>query len=104
MSSFTKELYAKLVSPEFKRPDVIDFVYNTIDDMLLTNKFREVDIILTELEINKLPKSITLSILTITLPWRDQIPTRYDFYNDAEAYFLTTETSEKATAILVGLK
>lgn len=56
-------------------PDAIDFIYNTLDDLLLGKKFNPVISILVKTQkyiINeKMPLSALLSILTITRPWKD---------------------------------
>lgn len=57
------------------RPDAIDFIYNTLDNLLLAKNYEPVISILVKTQkyiINeKMPLSALLSILTITRAWKD---------------------------------
>lgn len=62
---------------EKHRADAIDLVYDTLDDLLLDGQIDAVRNILTTIPLDdSLPLSICLSVLTVTKPWRDQLPER----------------------------
>lgn len=65
--------------------DILDHIYNSLDELLLSGKYREADVFLCEVDLNRLSAtSQTLSILTITKPWKDQLPTRDSFFDDVK--------------------
>jgi hypothetical protein len=58
---------------EGKRADAIDLCYDTLDNWLLAGNFEPVREVLREVEREVWPKSVEMSILIVTAPWRGEL-------------------------------
>ncbi len=80
---FASQLYKLCFSPSTEK-EMIDYIYTSLDEMLLAKRFNEVDGILSELKLTLLTVSAMISILTITAPFDQELRTRIDFYEDVK--------------------
>lgn len=65
--------------------DILDHMYDTIDDMLIDGKFEEVDDLLNRVNVEQLSITLMLGYLTITLPWRSLSKCRAALYARIDA-------------------
>lgn len=70
---------------KFDRSTYIDWIYNTVDDLLLAGKFAEVDVILKCVDIKIETTSGLLSYLTVTQPWHNTLKALPDFKTRVKA-------------------
>lgn len=104
MNSFTERLYKLVEVRDSHDEDMHDFIMDELDSRLLAKQFNEVDSILSELEMNRLPASVIASILTVTLMFANQLRTRTAFYNDAFKQIQNQHDEKKAISVLNGLE
>ena len=62
---------------ESERDRAIDRLYDAVDEMLMSERFEDVDKILDTAATNILPMSVWLSLLTVTLPWKNRLSERH---------------------------
>lgn len=82
----------------------LDYIFGEFDELLLAKKFDICNAFfefapIYELEINSL-----IGLLTITLPWKDQISMRRSFYQEVSNLVYANYFSEEANQILIGLE
>ena len=82
--------------------DRIDWIYNTVDDLLLAGKFAEVDTMLRDVDLETLGIAEMLSYLTITLYATEKLHDRAAFYDRVRARLLVVDPS-RADGLLRGL-
>jgi len=56
---------------EDRRDEALDLIYDHVDDLLMARQLNEVDGLLAAASNEDLPMTAWLSLLTVTLPWRD---------------------------------
>lgn len=64
-----------------ERGKALDVIYDTLDDMLLASKFGECDNDLSRIDVAELGNSQLTSVLMVTAPARDLLPSRADFHS-----------------------
>jgi hypothetical protein len=84
------------------RTDIIDNIYDTVDDLLIAKKFDEVNQILESLDIDNMEVVYLLSYLTITLPAWKQLKYRATFFDKCKESFI--KRKENVDELLNGLK
>jgi hypothetical protein len=89
---------------EQRTEDALDLVYDRVDELLLTRRFVDVDVLLRAAAQNALPLNVLVGFLTITLPWRAQLlDARLELANTIRAAAIRKGGEEKASALLRGL-
>lgn len=81
---------------------MLDYVFDTIDDLLLGGEFDVVDEIL--FNIGKQNIDISVGILTITTPFQTKLQNRSLFFNMTESSLLEMYGRSRTDKILGGLK
>jgi hypothetical protein len=90
---------------ENKTTEAIDFVYDTLDELLLNKKFSVVILLFPLFKRADFPLPIYLSVLTITLPYKENLnPERDELFNFTYEKICQEQTELKAQEILKGLK
>ncbi len=67
-------------------PDILDAIYKTMDELLLSKKFAEADFTLKLIDVRNMRTSQILAYLTITKPYRAYLTERAHLYSRFEAY------------------
>ena len=102
---FIKELnilQSKYLIKKIKLSIIIDFVYNSIDDLLLNNNNKIVDEILSKIDTKKIELSVLISILVITLPFKNALENRKYFYD--KIYHKISLQNKDPEKLIFGLK
>lgn len=82
----------------------IDYVYDSISDFRLESKFSEIDKVLEEMEVEKVPSVILVSFLTSTYTCSDQLPARSGYYLKVRETLIGRFGEERTNKILKGLQ
>lgn len=82
---------------------LLDFIFNTYDELLLNGEYTAVDSML-KLDVSRLPIDVLVGILTITSLWKKQLVNRDIFYTNVENYILLSHNKEETHSILNGLE
>jgi hypothetical protein len=77
-----------------------DLLYDHLDQLLCRGEFTECDRILQEADVSRLSSSLMRSLLTVTYPARDQLPSRPGLYERVEQQLLE-QRGEALTARLI---
>lgn len=80
----------------------LDLLYDSIDELLKTGKFNEVDEILSQMDVSEYSADILLGVLTATLPARDELKSRPQFFREVEQSL--RRRGEYEDCLLVGLE
>jgi len=83
--------------------ETLDFVFDTLDDLMISGKHSICNRILERIDIERWPDDILLGILTITLSWKAQLPSRISFYFLVKEKLSKTYHEQEAHRILNGL-
>lgn len=100
-TEITKNIY-KLCQLN-KEVEVIDYVMDKLDDLLTDQNYNFIDIILCEIELEKISHAVMISLLTTTAPFSEFLRTRYDFYTDVQDYLNDKVGNTEASRLLKGL-
>lgn len=73
----------------------IEYVYNTLDDLIIAGKLDDLNAILSEVDITKVDLVVALGFLTNTFKYSEQIPNHIIFYNKVEAHMRAIGQSEE---------
>ena len=79
LKSFESKLIEMRVSSSIE--DRLDYIYDTLDDLLLDGEFCKCDYILNNIDKSKLDIYDFAGILTITYPWKSGLVFRQGFYD-----------------------
>lgn len=74
-----------------KTDEAIDLIFDGIDNMLSSGKFKEVDDILKNVTINDWSDDLCLSFLAITLSAKSRLPSRGALFNKIKQRFANKE-------------
>ena len=85
-----------------RKEEALDLIFDSIDDMLLAEKFRECDDALSRILIEDLSNSQLLTVLTATLPAKSRLPRRGTFFSRAKA--VLDRRGAHASRLLAGLE
>lgn len=100
--------YARAIDRDRNVSSIIDFVYETLDEHLLAGRFELVDRILMEVAAKgphqERDGSVALGFLTITSPWRDHLPSRFDLVVWTQSLLLGVYSPGQVDEILKGLR
>lgn len=99
---FIKNL--KRIELESSTEDVLDFIYSEIDSLLLGKKFDSCNVILEKIETFKISEHSMIGILTITYPFKNQLPYRAILFSEIKNYFVLAYGNNEASKILSGLE
>lgn len=97
-----EELYSLSESGEID--DGLDYLYDTIDDLLLEEQYDTCDAYLKEIDIEQLDPDILVGLLTITYSARDQLRTRGEIFQRISALFEKIMDRAEMIATLRGLE
>lgn len=87
-----------------RRARAVDIVYDGVDELLLSKSFDVATIVIRAIVQNKLPLAILLSVLTVSLPWRDMLgPVRLELVEAVRLQALEEGGKAKVIAVLRGL-
>lgn len=81
-----------------------DHIFDRFNLLLLEDRYIECDMILSQLDLSKLPTTLMRSFLTITAPAKDHLPSRNKFFNDVFSIFSALKGEERAEKILGRLR
>ena len=84
-----------------RKAQSLDYIYNTLDEMLLARRFTHVDAILEAVDVNRLPISNLLSILFVSLQWKSELQSRSLFF-DAVKVRCESEAPARSDRLLLG--
>ena len=103
---FLKSFESKLVEMKVSSSidERIDYIYDTLDDLLLDGEFCKCDYILNNIDITKLDAYDIAGMLTITFPWSDNLVFRKSFYDKSPGIISKTYPKSEVDDILRGLK
>ena len=79
--------------------DTLDFVFKTIDKMLLDRKFILCDKLFSQIVVENFSIDILLGIATVTFPWRDKLSCRDNFIQKTKDYLIRKLPSDEAKEI-----
>lgn len=71
----------------------VRFIFSFIDDLLLQGKFDVCNEILATIDLNYLSPTCVIAVLAITLPARDELSLRSNFYKDAKRWLELIEAN-----------
>lgn len=74
-------------SADAQRDRRLDEIYDAIDDALLAQQYRVVDLLLGSISVHAQTTDALLAILTVTLPAAQRLPARASLYNRVRAVF-----------------
>ena len=82
----------------------VDSVYDAVDELLLAGSFSDATDLIRAIIQRQLPLPILLSILTISLPWRERLgPVRSEVVEAVRSRALEEGVEQKVAAVLHGL-
>ncbi len=84
--------------------DVLDFIFETIDNYLIQGKFELINTLLEIININKLNSNTIIGILTITNRHKNELKYRKHFYENSKIRLNEKHTKEKVYHLLYGLE
>ena len=99
--SFNYKLEEKVNSKSIE--DSLDFVYDTLDDLMIKGNYSICNRILESLDVGKWPNDILIGVLTITLAWKNNLTSRTSFYTLVKEKLMKTYHEQEALKILDGL-
>jgi len=85
-----------------QREKALDVLFDHIDDLLLSSKFRECDITISSMPVERLSNAQLLTVLTATAAAKDHLPSRAFFYERTKA--VLHSRSADANSLLSGLE
>ena len=62
----------------------LDLLYDSVDEMLRSGKYSEIDSLLRDTIVDECSTDILLGLLTATLPARSKLPYRREFFDDSD--------------------
>lgn len=80
--------------------DVLDYIFNTIDDELIRENFVFCDKILSNVDVVNFSKVILLAISTVTFPYKDNLTQRTCFIEKIKKHFLSKLPKDEAIVII----
>lgn len=83
--------------------NTLDYVFNTIDDLLIDRKFDLINKLFDLIEIKELTIETIVGLLTITLGWKDELSSRTAFFQSAYEFINETNFMQETNLILDGL-
>lgn len=83
---------------------VLYFLLDSIENLLLKREFGRINILFEYLELNKYDTEILVCILTASFPWKKMLYKREKFYNLTKTIIYNRYSRSEADAILVGLE
>lgn len=104
---FLKTFEEKLVNmgeTNVSMEHILDYIFDTIDDLLLQNNFCKVDYVLNNIDVSKFEEMVLLGLLTVTYPWKKTLSLRNNFYDRIEIRIHELFSEDIANNILYGLK
>ena len=93
---------AQRLASQGKIDAALDLIYDRADEMLLAGEFDELDAIIETLDVEQLSVDVLLGVLTITLPAKDKLTTRKEFFESVQRSL--TDRGEYKEGLLTGLK
>lgn len=99
--SFNNLLEQKILSNELE--ETLDFVYDTLDDLMISGKYSICNSILERLDIDRWPNEILIGILTITLSWKARLTSRSSLFFRVKEKLAKTYHEQEAYRIIDGL-
>lgn len=82
----------------------LDYVFNTIDDLLIEGQFDLCNSLLDNIEIKELDINILIGILTITSEFKEKLYIRESFFQKVQDFIYDIYSFEEAEQILAGLE
>lgn len=93
---------------EDKLDDVIDYLFEKVDKALYAGHDKQywpdIEALCEQVDVEKLTKTMMVSILTITLPVRDRLKSRSEFTQKVRQKCAETETPEQLELLMMGLE
>ena len=101
----TKTFFERLKYFQTKNSeDLLDFIFNTLDDKLINKEFDFCEKILTEINVKDFNTTSLIGILTITAGWRKISKSRSVYFQQVKNKIEKKYSSEEAKLILSNLK
>jgi hypothetical protein len=85
-----------------KTDAALDVVYESVDQLMRTGRFDELDEIVKHLQVVDFSRDLLLGILTATLPAKSRLPSRTELFRHAEKAL--RERGEYEEGLLIGLE
>ena len=80
--------------------DILDFIFQEIDDIQIDGNFKEIDNIFDEININNMNDITLLGLLTVTYPHRNKYKNREKFRYNVKEFIRINNTAEEAEKLL----
>jgi len=92
---FINDFYKRI--GEFKTIDgTLGYIFDTIEDLLLAKENKLVDEMLKRMIVENFTIIVLIGVLTITFPFRKVLPSRKDFYQRIEDYWMIIDGDMRA--------
>jgi hypothetical protein len=93
---------AQRLASQGKIDAALDLIYDRADEMLLAGELEALDALIEGLDVEQLSVDVLLGVLTITLPAKDKLTTRKEFFESVQRSL--TDRGEYKEGLLTGLK
>ena len=84
--------------------EVMKSLYAHFGEALSNCEYDYIEFLLYSFDVKKISTEMVIGILTITLSWKEHLPNRALFFNEAKSYFQYKYSPEKLNGLLSGLE